>query len=510
LAQHKVKGTGANLVWSADLGLHYAALTANYPLMKYCRDTILSVMKITEEEGVQPDYSFHQHGKRLQMYHYGGAFLLENIRLAWQLSNTMLEFPDEKTNILTGFVLNGWQWMARGINTVPGTIDRAASRKNAMHSADIRHIIPLLYEIQPDSVQAFKKMLEIQQGKSSLTGYRYYPYSDFTSHHTKDFSFLLKTYSNRTLLTESINDENLKGELLNSGDGYFIHDGSEYFNLMPFWDWTKLPGITNFISAKKAKPLANSFVGNVGDSESGMAVMDYGLQLNDSILKVKKIWISTGNTMISLIAGLPKNNKLKTFTVMDQSRWQSDVTMNKKGNVLGNGEHKLKKANWIHHSNFMYMPLYNEPVVVSNINTQTAWTAINRSESSAAISDSVFLPYLIHRGGSSGYMVSFAPDAKTATSIHKNFHGSILKNDPEVQGFRANENLVFVAVHQKGSYLLDKNLKLAVNRPCLIMVKDNKLYVSDPSHSGGMIELTLNGKQFKKELPGNGLTVVLE
>ena len=86
LAQYKLAGTGANLVWSADLGLHYGALTHNFALMQQCRDTILSVIKITTKEGVQPDYSFHQHGSRLQMYHYGGAFLLDNVRLvgiAW-------------------------------------------------------------------------------------------------------------------------------------------------------------------------------------------------------------------------------------------------------------------------------------------------------------------------------------------------------------------------------------------------------------------------------------------
>jgi chondroitin AC lyase len=509
LNQHKVKGTGANLVWSADLGLHYGALTSNYSMMKYCRDTILTVMKITEEEGVQPDFSFHQHGKRLQMYHYGGAFLLENVRLAWQLSNTLLEFPDEKINVLTGFVLNGWQWMARGIHTVPGTIDRAASRKNSLHSADIRQIIPLLYEIHPGSKDAFKKMLEIQQGKSSLIGYRYYPYSDFTSYHTKDFSFLLKTYSNRTLLTESINEENLKGELLNSGDGYFIHDGSEYFNLAPFWDWTKLPGITNFVSSRKAKPIANLFVGNVGDSLTGMAVMDYGLQLKDTILKVKKIWINYGNTMISLIAGLPESDRLKTFTVMDQSRWQSDVTVNRSGNVLKEGEHKLKQTKWIHHSNFLYSPLYNEPVIVSNQIKNASWSEINRSESAALINDGVFMPYILHKGGSSGYMVSFNKDVKSAASFHKNFHGSILRNNINVQSFRISDDLVFVAVYQKGKYKLDKDLQVEVSKPCLIMLKDNILHVSDPSHTGGSFRISVNGKKFTKELPSSGSSLII-
>src|SRR5690606_38592853 len=65
--------TGGNLVWCADLGLHYGALTGDEKLVKRCRDLILKEIKITTGEGIQPDYSFHQHGKRLQMYQYGKA-----------------------------------------------------------------------------------------------------------------------------------------------------------------------------------------------------------------------------------------------------------------------------------------------------------------------------------------------------------------------------------------------------------------------------------------------------
>ena len=180
------------------------------------------------------------------MYQYGRAYLVESSRIAWQLRGTPLAFPDEKVSLLTDFVLNGWQWMARGINTVPGTMDRSSSRKDGLQSADMRFLIPFLIELQPEKAVELNRMAAVQNGKGSLNGFRYYPYSDFAVFHQPGFSYFLKTISNRTYATESINNENLKGRLLNSGDAYLIRDGQEYFNLMPMWDWTALPGVTTF------------------------------------------------------------------------------------------------------------------------------------------------------------------------------------------------------------------------------------------------------------------------
>ena len=229
MAQYQIhdNSTGANLTWSADLGTHYALLTNNKALAQKCRDLIIEEIKITTGDGVQPDYSFHQHDKRLQMYQYGGAFLRENVRLAWELRGTSLSFPKEKINLLTDFVLQGWQWTTRGINTVPGTMDRSASRRDALHSSDIRQLIPYLIDVIPGRKNDLLSIADHQNGRGSLVGFRYFPYSDFAAYQQPGFSFFVKTISTRTLATESINSENLKGHLLNSGDAYFIRDGNE-------------------------------------------------------------------------------------------------------------------------------------------------------------------------------------------------------------------------------------------------------------------------------------------
>ena len=513
LAQYKLAGTGANLVWSADLGLHYGALTNNPALMKQCRDTILSVIKISSEEGVQPDYSFHQHGHRLQMYHYGAAFLLDNFRIAWQLRSLWLAFPSSKIQVLTDFVIKGWQWMARGINTVPGTIDRAASRRNALQSADIRTFIPFLYEVQPDSIHAFKNLLAVQQGQKSLEGYRYFPWSDFTAYQQKQFSFFLKTNSTRTLLTESINEENLKGDLLDSGDAYFIRNGKEYFNLMPFWNWDMLPGITNFSGDNKNKIRQQTFVGNVSDNSIGLAVMDYSLKKDGQSITAKKIWASYKNIVVALIANIETNNLLQpAFTVLDQCRWQGNITVNYPGNVLQEGTNAFTNIKWVHHNDFVYTPLYNDSIQLQAKNVTGRWSDINHSESNNLLKDKVFMPVIIHSAKfpATGYVVAYAPTPQKAEEITKKPIWKILRNDSICQAVRFEKSTIMAAIYIPGKINLSSESIITINKPCLLLLTDGKIYISDPSHKGGEFSLSINNDHFSVCLPADGNSVLMK
>jgi len=506
LNQHKVRGTGANLVWSADLGLHYAALINDAALMRHCRDTILSVFKISTQEGVQPDYSFHQHGSRLQMYHYGGAFLVEDVRLAWELQTTSLAFPVDKIQLLTDFVLKGWQWMARGINTTPGTIDRAASRKNALHSADIRTLIPFMYEIAPDSLKAFQKMLQIQQGKDALVGYRYFPYSDFTSYQQKNFSFFQKTNSPRTLLTESINEENLKGNLLNSGDSYFVIDGSEYFNLMPFWDWQHLPGTTNFVGEGKSVIAQTPFVGNVSDGSCGLSVMDYQIRRNNQFLQAKKFWASWKNITVAMIAGLESGGD-HVETTMEQSRWHDRVFVAGGNTPLAAGVHLFKNAKWIYHHHLVYIPLKDDSMKIELKNVNASWYVINHSESSAILSDKIFMASLLHHTSNSAYVVGYASTQQEAANIANHPTWKILSNEGSCQAIQFNDGTLMIAMYSAGTIKLTDKISVSASRPCLVLTKAKRIFVSDPEHRGGSLDLMVNNIQHNIVLPADGTTV---
>src|SRR5690606_38379606 len=193
--------------------------------------------------------------------------------------------------------------------------------------------------------------------------------------------FFLKTISDRTLPTEAINKENLLGKLLHSGDAYLIRNGEEYFDLLPHWDWTALPGVTAFPDAHAIS--RRHFVGSVDDGVSGFSAMAYKLQDEQGIqtLAARKLWACHGDVVVSLFAGLTSGHiESDVYTALDQSRWQDDVTVNRPGNILKEGIHSLHHVNWIHHAGFAYIPLYPSAFQIKLLEVSGKWTTINNGE----------------------------------------------------------------------------------------------------------------------------------
>ncbi|ACU06054.1 polysaccharide lyase family 8 super-sandwich domain-containing protein [Pedobacter heparinus] len=495
MAQHRVQENwvGANLTWSADLGFHYGALTGNVRMMELCRNLIVKEIRISTEEGVQPDFSFHQHGARLQMYQYGAAFLKENIRLAWELRGTAMAFPKEKIGILTDFALKGWQWMARGIHTVPGTMDRSASRVNALDNADLREFIPYFIALSPENKNAFCQLDEIQQGKGALTGYRYYPYSDFAAFHQKDFSFFLKTISSRTLATESINSENLKGNLLNSGDAYLIRDGKEYFNLMPVWNWACLPGVTTFVGADKVNRQA--FTGSVSNGQAGLTVMDYQLENKDKskLLRAKKFWAVAGSKVLCLIAGLEGSGITAAYTTLDQCRWRGGESVN---------------DSWIYHAGFAYIPLGAAKISLHVTDATGSWKEINAAESNTPLTEKIFMPVLEHKtleNGNSGYVISACKNAKEAARLVAGPQWKVLCNNKEIQAVSFNDGTIMAAFYQPGVLKTGQgHQQLSVDQPCLVLISNKKIWLSNPACKPLKVKLGINDQYKVVELPADG------
>lgn len=504
-------GAGANLVWSADLGLHYGALTGDEALVRRCADLLIGELHITTGDGIQPDYSFHQHASRLQMYQYGAAFLEANVRLAWQLSGTPWAFPEMKIRLLADFVLKGWQWMCRGVNTVPGTIDRSVSRIDALHSADLRGTLPYLMELCPSQADAFRAIAARQSGEGEpLRGFRYYPYSDLAVWQGLPFTFFVKTISDRTLPAESINGENRKGKLMNSGDAYFIRNGKEYFNLMPVWDWEKLPGITSFPGAERV--VRHSFVGSVTDSVSGLTVMDYEMQGSGGHsltgpavhpLRARKFWACHDGVVVCLIAGQGGDSTERAggsfsegqpFTVLDQCRKQGDV---------------VKGDKWVWHSGLAYILLGREKLNVFAGEASGSWQSINQSQPATLIKDSVFMPVVYHRAGktfSSGYVVTACPQGEVGALVRDPLW-KVLRNDTTCQAVRFADGVTLCAFWQPGSVRPGHGHDVRVDGPCLVLLSGDKLYVSNPAHIRSTITVSFGGKSRRMILPEDGTTV---
>jgi chondroitin AC lyase len=325
------------------------------------------------------------------------------------------------------------------------------------------------------------------------------------------FSFFLKTISNRTLATESINNENLKGRLLNNGDAYLIKDGHEYFNLMPVWDWELLPGVTNFMG--KSEISRQHFTGSVSDKDFGLSAMDYRLEEREKnkSLSTHKIWVCHDDLVVCLISDIQTENiQGEVFTALDQSRWQGDVTVNKVGNVFKEGTNKLKSVKWIHHGGFGYIPIKSTDIDL-HLNTVTStWQSINKSQSALPVTEKVFKPVMVHHLSNSvseptGYVLVSCNTPQQVKNLSDKPTWKILSNDRICQAVSFSDKTLSIAFFSAGSLKVEKS-ELTTDKPCLILITKDKIFVSDPNHNGGMIKISWNDKVFDIEVSNDGTT----
>jgi len=480
-------GNGANTVWEASLGLDYALLTHNDALAAEQSAIIAREIHISSGEGIQSDYSFHQHGPRLQQFHYGGSFLAFTSRLARELVGTAWAIPPDKVRLLVNMVLEGDQWMVRRQSTVPGTLDRAVSRPGSLH-IDLDGVLGDLVAAAPEFADALRAVSSRAHGKlPALTGFRSFPRSDFAAYHRPDFSFFVKTTSTRTKTTESINHENLKGHLLGCGDSYLLRDGNEYMDMPPVWNWDLIPGITWAQGAGDIRHL--QFAGSIGDDQGGATAMDYAFAGKPgAALTAGKFWACEGDTVVCLIGSLIAIGiDAPVRTALDNCLMRGPVVAcNKAGAVMNvpEGVHEARPMRWIYHSGFLYIPLADLPISLQAGPQTGSWASINHGEPSTIVTRPVFLPVLEHgvapAGQSSGYVVMSCSDASQAGQIAAHPTWRILRNDATCQAVAFADGAVMAAFYQPGKLAVDQTDIVTMAKPCLYFRRGDKAMTFDP------------------------------
>ena len=514
IGQHRVRGTGANLTWSAELAVHHGCLCGNQEKVKSSVQRIWKEVYVDSLVGIQNDWSFHQHGPRLQTFHYGKNFLSSVITIAWQVQGSPWAIPKKKRDILSNYLLEGSQWMCRGVMTVPGTLDRAVSRKNSLSSADLRDLLRLWRDVDPQRRNEIDMFLARQEGRGKpLVGYRHFPNSDFTAYHHPEGTVFLKTISSRTRLTESLNKENLKGvPYLNCGDLYIVRDGYEYGNLQPVWQWEYLPGITlpDRHRYKHSTQQRRSFVGGVGNGQSGLSVMEYIRQVKEkTVLDVRKSWFFYEDIIICLIGGWKSTvSSGSPVTSVEQCRLRGQVKVrqdNSQVSILKEGRHSLKRCQWILHNEVGYVPLDSSNMNVFIGQLQGSWNSINMQYTKDDKISQSMLHILLESGKDSesqGYVIVLGTDSRKLDAIVRGPSWEVIQNDQDCQCILLDNKVHMAAFYAPTS--AGKNRPLKVDKPCLALWSEDNLWLSDPTNHGMDVSVVWNRFERLIKLPAGG------
>ena len=229
----KYKYTGQNKVWVAGIHLMKGLLYDDPAMVEAGRDAILSEICISGQEGLQSDWSYHQHGAQLQFGNYGLSWFEDMVFWTAALSGTGFAFPPEKTVLITKYYANGLRWTLSG-----RMMDINACGRQIIGSwpydkyRQVRRSAALLQEA------GLLEKLPEPEGSIS------YPRSGYLIHRCSDYFFSVRMCSRKLIGPETCNSENMQGAF--TGDGAtMLYPGFRWHQAsLALRNWYKVPGTT--------------------------------------------------------------------------------------------------------------------------------------------------------------------------------------------------------------------------------------------------------------------------
>jgi len=509
--------TGANLVWEARNLLTWACVTKDPDLLHEVVQHIGGEIRVTTEEGIQPDNSFHQHGPQNYLLGYGRSYASNVTNIALLLSGTVFAFPEEKIRILSGLVLDGQQWFVYGRQIDYHAMGREAFRggpgRHNWNGSGLAGIGRNMRQADPSRAAEYDALLAHVSGKESAgasgpIGNKQFWRSDTMVHRTGDWYASVRFHSTRTFACEvRVNQENLQGYHLADGVMFLMQRGDEYHDLQPVWDYRKLPGLT-FIDTDEPLPYGRQvpregntdFVGGVSDGATGVAVMDFSKE----DVRARKAYFFTDRGIVCLGAGISSTHPERLLTTLNQCRLQSKVSVLRggKARVLGETSVSGNDIQAVWHDDVAYVISEGGTVSV-NAGTQSgSWHRVEEKASDDLLSEDVFTCTIDH--GSQLSDASYAYRIVPGVSLDglgklvENAEVRILANTSALQAVQVVPDVLVQAVfNEPGRVDLPQGGKLQVDIPCALQarMKDNKLMLSiaDPTQKASQITVLVDG-----------------
>jgi chondroitin AC lyase len=508
--------TGQNKVWLAGNVFYKAILTEDYSLTKAAHDTIVSEIRISEGEGIQPDYSFHQHGPQQQFGNYGLAYITTLAYWARIFNRTVFELTEEHKTILRNLLLHGYDWIVWNgwfdINGLGRQLfeDAQQSKGLAVAGAMLDMVI-----IDPENHYKYLSYFSrnyLNNKDVTLAGNKHFWRSDLTIHRSPEWFVSIKMSSERVIGTEAGNGDNLKGYYLADGATYVMVRGNEYQNIYPVWNWKKIPGITTYQNDEPLIVLDWSGYRNESDFTGGVSSGSLGItatQLERDSLSAKKAWFFIDDMMVCLGTDIhtPKNSTVSS--IVNQCHLKEPVKYfhNKEMTAERNKLVSSENIKWVYHDSIGYFFLQPTKVKLSTKMQQGDWHEVASLYFPRKVSAEVFTLECDHSHSpkEGSYAYTLAPGRSLQEIRDLTFNFKIFRNDSSCQAITANDGtIVMVIAYQP--------IQLDLSEPALSEVKQAGLYifqrfgdqwkitVSDPTQKLSKMILSIENRNYEIQL----------
>ncbi len=298
MEQAQIGRTGQNKVWLAGNVLIRALLESDEALVQKARAAIVGEVSLANEEGIQADWSFHQHGPQQQFGNYGLAFLSSMSFYASLFADTSLAFDTETIDVLHQLIEQGYAWVVWDGQMDVNALGRQLFHQVALHKGFSVGFAAI--ELAKNKNKALQQTCDryiaanfTRPYVNTKVGHKHFWKSDYTIHRRPSWMASLKMASRRVVGTETVNEDNLLGYYLADGALYLYTHELDYLNSFPLWDWRKIPGVTAYESKEPLPSLNRGHTGNSSEWVGGFSLGERGLsvmQLNRDGLQAHKLW----------------------------------------------------------------------------------------------------------------------------------------------------------------------------------------------------------------------------
>jgi chondroitin AC lyase len=492
--------TGQNKVWQSGNVLLRNLLLKNEDTIRLAATSIQEELVVSTGEGVQPDWSYHQHGPQLQFGNYGLAYIGDMIKWITILRNTPFQFDESKVSILRNYLLEGQQWV-----TWKNRYDISACGRQLFPKAQetkaesLAKGLTKMEQLDPENADNYRKANNWQ----NLTGNRHFWRSDIQIQRTGEYYFSVKMCSERVIGAESCNSENIQGYYMGDGATFLYQTQEEYLDIFPFWDWKKIPGTTVHqdnevlpVLTASGYRIESNFVGGVSDGINGIAVMDY----NRNGLTAQKAWFMFDDKIVCLGSAISSAENLPVTTSVNQSFLKGEVLVKNSGaEQITNKDEQIKNPDWIIHDNIGYLFPAGGNLLLETHEVEGSWNWVASRYPEEVTKADIFKLWFEHGTNpkNDSYQYVLVPNASKQKMKELNSNQPFkIKNRKELQEVvDVNEETGGVVFYQPGKSDIFGGVE--VDKPCLIMLKkqEDGLQVSfaDPTQLLDEINIWLKG-----------------
>lgn len=514
-------GKGANKMEIALQWFYRSCLQENSQDLNFAISQFFQPLKISLKEGIQSDYSYHQHGPQLYTGGYGASVLSAYLKIASYLNNTPFERPEINT-LVSNFIRYGYMPAVRGENMLYNSIGRGFTRKNGGSQQAFANQLKQMHLLDSAFRQTYREGIErIVGNKDASYGlkalHRYYWRSEYTIHQRKTYTIDVRLASKRLYRCENGNGENLKGYFLTDGGSAITRDGNEYKNIFPVWDWSHIPGTTT--PELKEIPLPrqwgttgeSDFSGGVSNNIYGITSYQYINNEYDIKTSAHKSWFFFDKEIVCMGSNINSSNSYPIHTTINQCLSKGNIKIKDSSSeyVIPNESNLTSgKICWVNHDSISYYFPQGGLISVSERLQSGTWNSISSNNpDKEIIKKKVFNLWINHgiKPENEQYLYYIVPDTDSFEDTNQAIDELTTVNTDSIQAvFNRSLNILSVVFHQPSSLQIEK-MRIDVDSPCILMLtdiesKNIKGYIADPTNSISIINLQLKVPQIDREL----------